>query len=216
KICQQKLVNEVLGPHVAQFALNLGHEGAPSRSHLDYQIHQTYCLPTSSEPPPPRSVACCAHQVQSFDLSQTFWCRAVGAMALKSKFLTEMNKTQDVGKATQKSSALTRCRAERAELDVSLRSANLPRPSTVGAFLSPTWPGPLAFFGQPPKCEVAHTSFRLAPLKSGRHLSGARRGHMAPKPEPARLACLRDGSCGSGDHPSDHDAQFGCAELVTD
>src|SRR5262249_44082698 len=28
--------------------------------------------------------------------------------------------------------------------------------------------------------------------------------------------CLRDGSCGSGDHPSDHDAQFGYAELVTD
>src|SRR5262245_15466262 len=28
--------------------------------------------------------------------------------------------------------------------------------------------------------------------------------------------CLRDGSCDGGDHPSDHDAQFGCAELVTD
>src|SRR5262249_6810304 len=27
---------------------------------------------------------------------------------------------------------------------------------------------------------------------------------------------LRDGSCGSGDHPSDHDAQFGCAEFVSD
>ena len=26
---------------------------------------------------------------------------------------------------------------------------------------------------------------------------------------------LRDGSCGSGDHPSDHDAQFCCAELIT-
>src|SRR5947199_8794709 len=25
--------------------------------------------------------------------------------------------------------------------------------------------------------------------------------------------CLQDGSCGSGDHPSDHDAQFGCAEV---
>jgi hypothetical protein len=40
---------------------------------------------------------------------------------------------------------------------------------------------------------------------------------MAPKPEPARLAfCLRDGSCDGGGHPSDHDAQFGCAERVTD
>ena len=27
--------------------------------------------------------------------------------------------------------------------------------------------GHLGFFGEPPKCEVAHTSFRLAPLKSG-------------------------------------------------
>jgi len=56
-----------------------------------------------------------------------------------------------------------------------------------------------------------------SPLTAWRHLSGARRGHMAPKPEPARLAYVfRDGSCGSGDHPSDHDAQFGRAELVTD
>src|SRR5262245_25696444 len=33
-------------------------------------------LPDISEPPPPW-VACCAHQVQSFDLSQTFWCRGL-------------------------------------------------------------------------------------------------------------------------------------------
>src|SRR5262249_32619440 len=26
---------------------------------------------------PSPSVACCAHQVQSFDLSQTFWCRGL-------------------------------------------------------------------------------------------------------------------------------------------
>src|SRR5215467_274727 len=32
---------------------------------------------TSSEPPPPPSVACCAHQVQNFDLSQRFWCRGL-------------------------------------------------------------------------------------------------------------------------------------------
>src|SRR5262249_42788542 len=29
----------------------------------------------SSDPPPPW-IACCAHQVQNFDLSQRFWCRA--------------------------------------------------------------------------------------------------------------------------------------------
>src|SRR5215813_7108043 len=57
-----------------RYTLSAWLEWRPSRSHLGYQIHQTYCLPTSSEPPPPRSVACCGHQVQSFDLSQTFWC----------------------------------------------------------------------------------------------------------------------------------------------
>ena len=50
---------------------------------------------------------------------------------------------------------------------MSLRSANLLQPKVeAGAFSSQTWPGPLAFFGQPAKCEVAHTSFRLAPPKS--------------------------------------------------
>src|SRR5262245_60719072 len=48
----------------------------------------------------------------------------------------------------------------------------------------------LTFFGQPLKCEVAYTSFRLAPPKSdmAKSIWRARRGHMAPKPEPARLA----------------------------
>src|SRR5262249_40226839 len=52
---------------------------------------------------------------------------------------------------------------------------NLPRPLMVGAFLRPQrGPDPIianskspCFFGQPPKCDVAHTSFRLAPLTSG-------------------------------------------------
>src|SRR5215831_841934 len=50
--------------------------------------------------------------------------------------------------------------------------------------------GHLAFFGQPAKCEVAHTSFRLAPLKSGMATSVWWPGGdtMAPKPEPAGLA----------------------------
>jgi hypothetical protein len=34
-------------------------------------------LPLTSGPPLQQSVACCAHQVQSFDLSQTFWCRGL-------------------------------------------------------------------------------------------------------------------------------------------
>ena len=45
--------------------------------------------------------------------------------------------------------------------------------------------GHLAFFGQPPKCEVAHTSFRLAPPKVRQgdiylaRIWRAKRGHMA-------------------------------------
>ena len=57
--------------------------------------------------------------------------------------------------------------------------ASQPRPPGGEAFLAPNMSptqiianshgvfGHLAFFGQPAKCEVAHTSFRLAPLKSG-------------------------------------------------
>ena len=39
---------------------------------------------------------------------------------------------------------------------------------------------------------------------------------MAPKPEPARLAYVFGMVLAVGDHPSDHDTQFGCAERVTD
>src|SRR5262245_45685243 len=39
--------------------------------------------------------ACCAHQVQSFDLDQTFWCRGLwGIWPQPSKFFAEMNKTR--------------------------------------------------------------------------------------------------------------------------
>ena len=56
----------------------------PSRSRPGRPNHQTYCLPTSSEPPPPW-VACCAHQVQSFDLSQTFWCRGLWGLGFNEQ-----------------------------------------------------------------------------------------------------------------------------------
>ena len=49
----------------------------PSRSHLGCQTHQTYCFRTFSEPPRLPLVACCAQQVQNFDLSQRFWCRGL-------------------------------------------------------------------------------------------------------------------------------------------
>src|SRR5262249_50733479 len=64
---------------------------------------------------------------------------------------------------------------------------------------------------------LTHLS-RFAPLKSGMATSIWRQeGTHGTKTRTSKARiCLRDGSCGSGDHPSDHDAQFGCAELVTD
>src|SRR5262245_44491910 len=59
--------------------------------------------------------------------------------------------------------------------------------------------------------------FQFAPLKSGMTTSIWRQeGTHGTKTRTRARICLRDGSCGSGDHPSDHDAQFGRAELVTD
>src|SRR5215831_12883443 len=57
------------------------------------------------------------------------------------------------------------------------------------------------------KCEVAHTSFRLAPLKSGMATIWRQEGHHGTNTRSsyARI-CLRDSSCGGGHHLSDHDA----------
>ena len=59
----------------------------PSRSHLGYQIHQTYYFAHLQSRPHRTWVACCAHQVQSFDLIKSFGA----GVASTSKFLAEMN-----------------------------------------------------------------------------------------------------------------------------
>src|SRR6516162_10704977 len=41
-------------------------------------------LRASSEPPPPW-VACCAHQVQNFNLSQRFWCRGLWGLGFNEQ-----------------------------------------------------------------------------------------------------------------------------------
>ena len=71
--------------------------------------------------------------------------------------------------------------------------------------------GHLAFFGQPPKCEVAHTSLPIRPSKvrQGDCLSGTKRGHQGTKTS-YRLDC----SCTDADRPNGHDV--GHAERVTD
>jgi hypothetical protein len=71
--------------------------------------------------------------------------------------------------------------------------------------------GHLAFFGQPPKCEVAHTSFRLAPPKSDLATSILARQEGT---HGTKTSYRRDCSCNDADHPNGHDV--GHAEHVTD
>src|SRR5215471_4121202 len=66
----------------------------------------------------------------------------------------------------------------------------------------------LAFFGQPAKCEVAHTSLRLFPTKIRQ--PGNQEGTHGTKTSHRR----RDCSCNGVDHPNGHG--IGHAELVTD
>src|SRR5215471_4731817 len=66
----------------------------------------------------------------------------------------------------------------------------------------------LAFFGQPAKCEVAHTSLRLFPTKIRQ--PGNQEGTHGTKTSYRR----RDCSCNGVDHPNGHGV--GHAELVTD
>src|SRR6516165_2948748 len=56
----------------------------PSRSHLGCQTHQTYYFAQLQSRPPPW-VACCAHQVQNFDLSQRFWCRGLWGLGFNEQ-----------------------------------------------------------------------------------------------------------------------------------
>jgi hypothetical protein len=48
---------------------------------------------SGSAPPSTASVACCAHQVQNFDLSQTFWCRGLWGVGFNEQIFGAENKT---------------------------------------------------------------------------------------------------------------------------
>jgi hypothetical protein len=95
-VCQQQLVNEVLEPLVTEFVPNFGREGATpiqrgSNASLLHRVRPSkssdILLADISAPPPTASVACCAHQVQNFDLSQRFWCRGLwGHWPQRAKF----------------------------------------------------------------------------------------------------------------------------------
>ena len=69
------------------------------------------------------------------------------------------------------------------------------RPLGWGLF-DPNMPGPFAFFGQPPKCDVAHTSLPIR-LSNIRLIDLSPRGKNGTGPG--------DHSCYGGDRRSDHD-----------
>ena len=69
------------------------------------------------------------------------------------------------------------------------------RPLGWGLF-DPNMLGPFAFFGQPPKCDVAHTSLPIP-------LSNIRLIDLSPGGKNGTGA--RDHSCDGGDRRSDHD-----------
>ena len=61
--------------------------------------------------------------------------------------------------------------------------------------------GHLAFFGHPPKCDVAHTSLPIRP-SNVRHNDAdlAQEGYMAPKPEPPLIGAVEDKKAVGGRH----------------
>src|SRR6516162_4437046 len=87
---------------------------------------------------PTASVACCAHQVQNFDLSQRFWCRGLWGVGFNGQiFGADKQVSGTVAKRlrTVRPYSLSSVGAEagRAE-SLRSRSASLPRSSMAGAF----------------------------------------------------------------------------------
>src|SRR5262245_41146636 len=86
-VCQRQTVNEVFGPLVTKFVRNFGREGATpiqrgSNGRLIGRIqavkfirHNTSRIFRAAHIE--SWVAYCAHEVQSFDLDQKFWCRGL-------------------------------------------------------------------------------------------------------------------------------------------
>src|SRR5262249_28487073 len=118
------------------------------------------------------------------------------AVASASKSLAQMNKSPDVGERLR--TVRLSSDAERIGLNSSFspRSANLPWPSNGwGFFRSRPDPDPndrqfhggffghVAFFGQPPKCEVAHTSLpiRLSNLPAHRPVARRQKSHRSSR-----------------------------------
>jgi len=87
KVCQQELVNELLGPLVTEFVRNFSREDATPYQRgsnggllgriqaVKFIRHNTSRIFRAAHIE--SWVAYCAQQVQRFDLDQTFWCRGL-------------------------------------------------------------------------------------------------------------------------------------------
>jgi len=87
KVCQQQLVNELLGPLVAEFVRNFSREDATPYQRgsncgllgriqaVKFIRHNTSRIFRAAHIE--SWVAYCAQQVQRFDLDQPFWCRGL-------------------------------------------------------------------------------------------------------------------------------------------
>ena len=92
-VCQQQLVNELLGPLVTEFVRNFGREDATSYQRgsnggllgriqaVKFIRHNTSRIFRSAH----MWVAWCKHQVQKFDLSQRFWCRGLWGLGFNEQ-----------------------------------------------------------------------------------------------------------------------------------
>src|SRR6516164_715519 len=129
--------------------------------------------------PPPRQSPVARTRFKTLIYLKRFGVEACGALVSTSKFLAQKTKPTTWAERLRdvRPYSLSSVGAER-ERPNSLRSrsANLPRPLMVGAFSVP-----LHFFGQPAKCDAAHTSFRLAPLTSGMATLARQGGHHGTK-----------------------------------
>src|SRR5262249_17946049 len=93
-VCQRQLVNEMLRLLVTEFVRNFSREDATPYQRgsnggllgriqaVEFIRHNTSRIFRAALPP---SVACCPHQVQSFDLSQTFWCRGLWGLGFNEQ-----------------------------------------------------------------------------------------------------------------------------------
>jgi len=123
-VCQQQLVNELLGPLVTESVRNFSREDATpyqrgSNGGLLGRIQAVKFIRHNTSRIFRAAPHCRGSPVARTRFKTLIYLKRFGAMASTSKFLAQLNKAQDVGRATEGCSALQSllswCRAGRAE-----------------------------------------------------------------------------------------------------